>query len=50
MADSKNLLNEELKDKEISLENLDEISGGGAFSNIPRVPFSEIDETLKNKI
>ena len=38
------------KDKEISLEDLSEVSGGAAFANIPRVPTREIDKTLKDKI
>jgi arginyl-tRNA synthetase len=35
--------------KEISLEELNEVSGG-AFGNIPRVPTKQIDDNLKEKI
>ena len=48
MSENKNIPAEEVK--EISLDELSEVSGGAAFANIPRVPTKEIDETLKNSI
>ena len=50
MSDNKNVLNEELENKEVSLEDLDEVSGGAAFANIPRVPTNEIDDNVRDKI
>ena len=50
MSDNKNVLNEELENKEVSLEDLDEVSGGAAFANIPRVPTKEIDDNVRDKI
>ena len=49
MADEKKVItNEEVEteEKEISVENLDEVAGGGAFSNIPRVPTKKIDDKI----
>ncbi|MBR4880133.1 MAG: hypothetical protein IKU13_09950 [Clostridia bacterium] len=54
MAEDKKKVNpnevKETEEKEISLEKLDKVVGGGAFSNIPRVPTQTIDETVKEKI
>ena len=44
------LVSEETEEKEISVENLDEVAGGGAFSNIPRVPTKKIDDKLRENI
>jgi hypothetical protein len=41
---------EEMEEKEISMEDLDEVAGGGAFSNIPRVPTKKIDDKLRENI
>ena len=50
--DKKVILNdvEETENKEISIDDLDEVAGGGAFSNIPRVPTKNIDDKVKEKI
>ena len=42
--------NGETEGKEISLEKLDEVVGGGAFDSIPRVPTKPIDDSVKDKI
>jgi hypothetical protein len=34
----------------LTIENLDEVAGGGAFSNIPRVPTKNIDDKLRENI
>lgn len=52
MADEKKVITnevEETEEKEISVENLDEVSGG-AFGNIPRVPTKKIDDNLRENI
>ena len=49
-TEEKNNLTEELKNKEVSLDDLDEVSGGAAFANIPRVPTKEIDDSVRDKI
>lgn len=36
--------------KEISVEQLSEVTGGGAFSDVPRVPEKPIDDELRDKI
>ena len=53
MADEKKVITNEVDEteaKEISVENLDEVAGGGAFSNIPRVPTKKIDDKLRENI
>ena len=53
MADEKKVItNEEVEtdEKEISIDDLDEVAGGGAFSNIPRVPTKNIDDKVKENI
>lgn len=54
MSENKNILAEEVKEneetKELSLEDLSEVSGGAAFANIPRVPTKKIDSNLREKI
>lgn len=53
MADEKKVITndvEETEAKEVSVENLDEVAGGGAFSNIPRVPTKKIDDKLRENI
>ena len=52
MADEKKVITnevEETEEKEISVENLDEVAGG-AFGNIPRVPTKNIDDKLRENI
>lgn len=39
---------EELKEVELSDEEMEEVSGG--FASVPRVPNHEYDEDVKNKI
>lgn len=46
----KKLITEEVETKEVSLDDLDEVSGGAAFDNIPRVPTKEIDDNVRDKI
>lgn len=36
--------------KEIPEEQLGEVTGGGAFSNVPRVPEKPIDDKLRDNI
>ncbi len=36
--------------KEIPMDKLDDVIGGGEFDMIPRVPEKPIDEDLKNNI
>ena len=53
MSDEKKIITNEVEEtekKEISVENLDEVAGGGAFSNIPRVPTKKIDDKLRENI
>ena len=51
MADEKKVItNEVVEEKEISIEDLGEVAGGGAFSDIPRVPNRKPDDKLKDKI
>ena len=50
MSETKKPITEELKNKEVSLDDLDEVSGGAAFGNIPRVPTKEIDDNVRDKI
>lgn len=53
MADEKKGITkqaEEIEEKEISMEDLDEVAGGGAFNDIPRVPNRKPDDKLKDKI
>ena len=50
MADPGPAITEELENKEVSLDDLDEVSGGAAFGNIPRVPTKEIDDNVRDKI
>ena len=53
MADEKKVLAneaEEIEEKEIPIDDLDEVAGGGAFSDIPRVPNRKPDDKLKDKI
>ena len=40
---------EEVENKEVSIENLEEVAGG-AFGNIPRVPTKKIDDKLRENI
>ncbi len=37
-------------EKKLSTEELESISAGGAFSDIPRVPTKPIDDNLKDKV
>ena len=50
MENTKKVTNEETEHKEISVENLDKVVGGGAFDSIPRVPTKPIDDSVKDKI
>ena len=50
MSETKKPITEELENKEVSLDDLDEVSGGAAFANIPRVPTKEIDDNVRDKI
>lgn len=36
--------------EKLSLEDLESVSAGSAFSNIPRVPTKPIDDNLKGKV
>ena len=36
--------------QELDLEDLEQVTGGGAFDNVPRVPERNIDDKLKGKI
>ena len=36
--------------QELDLEDLEKVTGGGAFDNVPRVPEHKIDDNLKSKI
>ena len=36
--------------REIELDELENVTGGGAFDNVPRVPEHKIDDSLKRKI
>lgn len=36
--------------KEIDLDELEQVTGGGAIDNVPRVPEKPIDDSLRNKI
>ena len=35
---------------EVELDELEQVTGGGAFDNIPRVPEHKLDDNLKSKI
>ncbi len=35
--------------REVDLEDLEQVTGGGAFSNIPRIPEKPIDDQLRGK-
>lgn len=41
---------EEPETQELNLDELEQVTGGGAFDNVPRVPQNPIDDTLKSKI
>ena len=41
---------ENKKIQEVDLEDLEKVTGGGAFDNVPRVPEHNIDDNLKSKI
>ncbi|HIU57963.1 MAG TPA: hypothetical protein IAA61_09185 [Candidatus Ornithomonoglobus merdipullorum] len=36
--------------QEIELDDLEQVTGGGAFDNVPRVPQNPIDDSLREKI
>ena len=36
--------------QELDLEELEQVTGGGAFDNVPRVPEHKIDDSLRSKI
>lgn len=36
--------------QEIELDDLEQVTGGGAFDNVPRVPQKQIDDALREKI
>lgn len=36
--------------EKLNLEDLESVSAGGAFSDIPRVPTKPIDDELKGKV
>lgn len=36
--------------QEIELDDLEQVAGGGAFDNVPRVPQNPIDDSLREKI
>lgn len=40
----------EKKGEKLSLEDLESVSAGSAFSDIPRVPNNPIDDDLKGKV
>jgi hypothetical protein len=40
----------EKKVQEINLEELEQVTGGSAFGDVPRVPEKAIDDSLKNKV
>ena len=51
MADEKKVITNEAletEEKEISVENLDEVAGGGAFSNIPMLQLLRAIAPLTN--
>ncbi len=43
-------LDEKKPVQEVNLDDLEQVSGGGVFDNIPRVKNHEIDDDLKSKI
>ncbi len=34
----------------VELDDLEQVTGGGAFDNVPRVPQNPIDDSLREKI
>lgn len=36
--------------RELSLDELEQVTGGGVFDNVPRVPQKPIDDDLRSKI
>ena len=51
MEENKNKeLNENQEAVELDLDDMEKCSGGGIFSDIPRVPVHKIDDELKDKI
>ncbi len=36
--------------QEVDLEDLEQVTGGGAFDNVPRVPEHKVDDSLRGKI
>lgn len=42
--------NENPEIEEIDLDDLEQVTGGGAFDSVPRVPQNPIDDTLRDKI
>ena len=36
--------------REVALDDLEQVTGGGVFTNIPRVPEKPIDDHLREKV
>ncbi len=46
---SKDKLVDEQKRGELSEKKLDDVTGGSAFADVPRVPPNDYDDDIKNK-
>lgn len=46
----KNIPADEMETKELDLDDLEQVTGGSAFADVPRVPQHDIDDSLKGKI
>ena len=50
MMAEKKLPVDEQETLELDLDDLEQVTGGGAFDNVPRVPQHDIDDSLREKI
>ncbi len=50
MMAEKKLPVDEQETQELDLDDLEQVTGGGAFDNVPRVPQHDIDDSLREKI
>lgn len=49
-VNKENNIAEENEIQELELDDLEQVTGGGAFDNVPRVPQNPIDDSLREKI
>lgn len=48
--EEKNLPADEKETQELDLDELEQVTGGNAFADVPRVPQHDIDASLREKI